>query len=509
MSLRVLYAGCRAVTVQLGDEGLYELPAPAALRLDGKDAGTARTVIVTLWHLSPGCEHTLEADLPGGTERIAFRTAEERVTFDVRRFGARGDGEHEDTAAIQAAILACPDHGRVLVPRGVYPVLPLFLRSHITLELAEGAVLRLIPDRDRFPILPGTTLTADGREDVCLGTWEGDPLDSFASLITGVEVEDVTLCGQGVLDGGGAEGDWWKDAKRKRGAWRGNLLFLCRCADIRVQGLTFRNSPAWNLHPYFSRGLRFLGMKIEAPADSPNTDGFDPESCEDVLLAGTHFSVGDDCVAVKSGKLYMGRRYHTPNSRMEIAHCLMEDGHGGVTVGSEMAGGIRGLWVHDCVMRRTDRGLRIKTRRGRGRDGVIDDVVFERIRMERVRAPFVANSLYYCDPDGHSPYVQSTEPQPVDERTPRIGTLTFRHIDADGAACAGWFLGLPEQPIEAVVLEDVTVRCDPDAVPFQPAMADCVPAVSRTGFVLRNVAEVRMEGVTVEGCEGEAVTRAE
>lgn len=499
--MRILYAGSRSACLELGG-GLYAPDSPRRLTLNGVDAGEAATCVFSLWDLTPDTEYRLETDRG---ESAVFRTARETATMDVRRFGAAGDGAHDDTAAIQAAILCCPDGGRVLIPKGTWLTGPLFLKSHIRVELAEGAVLRLTDDRSRFPILPGLTQRSDESGEIPLGTWEGNPLDTFASLITGVEAEDTAICGRGVLDGGANRDNWWKDHRVKRGAWRPRMLFLCRCRNITVQGLTVRNSPAWNLHPFFSEDLRFLNLTVEAPADSPNTDGFDPESCRGILLAGTRFSLGDDCIAVKSGKIWLGSTYKTPCEDIEISHCLMENGHGGVTVGSEMAGGVRNMRVRDCLMRRTDRGLRIKTRRGRGEQGVIDGITFERVRMEDVRVPLTVNALYFCDPDGHSPWVQSREKMPVDASTPRIGTITFRDVTAEGAACAGYILGLPERPVECVRMEHVRIDCAPDAPPIRPAMADGVPELTRTGLMAENTAALELEDVEITGAGGDAV----
>ena len=324
----------------------------------------------------------------------------------------------------------------------------------------------------------------------------------YAAFISGMDVEDVVLYGEGVLDGQGDKSDWWQNCKVRRGAWRPRMLFLNHCKNVTVQGVTFQNSPSWNLQPYFSKDLRFLNIRVSAPANSPNTDGFDPESCDGILLAGAHFSLGDDCIALKSGKLYMGQRYKTPCQHIEISHCLMENGHGGMTCGSEMAGGIAHVRLHDCLMRNTDRGLRVKTRRGRGQQGVIDDIVFENVRMEHVGTPYVVNCMYFCDPDGKSEYVQSREKQPVDERTPRIGTVAFRHVTATDVTCAGYFLGLPERPIEAVVMEDVHISCDKNAKPMQPAMAQGVPYLTRKGLTAINVAKIVLKDVTITGQDG-------
>ncbi len=508
MRLTTLFTGVRSAAIELDDGGLYQTLRPYALLLNGQIWGKTDTVVTSLFGLWPDTEYTLTV-LDGEEEvaRTIFRTAKESFSLNVRDFGAVGDGMHDDTPAIQAAITCCPPDGRVLVPKGRYQVLPLFLKSHMTLEIQAGAELCLATDRNRFPILPGMTLSTDETRDYNLGSWEGNPLDAFASMLCGVDVEDVCVCGQGTLNGCADQADWWPNAKKKLGAYRPRMLFLNRCRNVTLQGLTVKNSPAWNLHPYFSEHLKFLNLTVQAPANSPNTDGFDPESSRDIYLGGMHFSLGDDCIAIKSGKLYMGATYQTPCEDIEISHCLMENGHGGVTVGSEMAGGVRSVRVHHCLMRNTDRGLRIKTRRGRGEHGVIDGIVFDHVKMERVGTPFVVNAMYYCDPDGRSDYVQSRDKQPVDERTPRIGTLAFRQVEATGVSCAGYFLGLPEKPIEHVEMEDVSIACDPDAKPMTPAMACSVEPCIQTGVVALNVDELVMRSVQITGCKGETVVR--
>lgn len=500
MSLKSLFVSGRSITAEIEGTTLYHLDQPQPLMLNGEAAGTAETTVFTLYGLLPDTEYTLATP----EDTLTFRTLPETVTMDVRLFGAVGDGVHNDTPAIQAAIACCPPDGRVLIPAGAYRVTPLFLKSHIRIELAKGAVLQLDTDRNNFPVLPGSIEGTDGKE-YNQGTWEGDPMDCYGALITGMGVEDVVLYGQGMIDGCAPDSDWWVDPKTRRGAWRGRMVFLNRCKNITLQGITVQNSPSWNLHPYFSEELRFLSLTINAPKDSPNTDGFDPESCKNVLMAGCHFSLGDDCIAVKSGKIYMGSKYHVPCENVQIRHCLMENGHGGMTIGSEMAGGIKNVLVQHCLMRNTDRGLRVKTRRGRGEHGVIDNIVFENVKMERVGTPLVVNALYFCDPDGHSEYVQSRKKQPIDQRTPRIGSVTFRHVRAEDATCAGYLLGLPERPIEGLTLEDVQITLAPDAEPMVPAMADGVEKTSRRGLVAINTAEVILKDVTITGMDGEMV----
>ncbi len=501
--MNVLFAGNRSVTLQANETDLYSLPEAKALRVNGEDRGFVETVVFSIYDLLPDTDYTVDLE---GCEPVSFHTAHESVTFNVHAFGAKGDGEHDDTPSIQAAILCCPPDGRVLVPAGKYRIGPIFLKSHIRLELAAGAALKLKTDRWQFPILPGMIQTTDEMDDVNLGSWEGNPLDAFASMITGVGVEDVWVYGPGTIDGQGQLGDWWKSPKIKTGAFRPRMLFLNACKDFVMQGITVQNSPAWNLHPYFSDNLRFLNLTIHSPADSPNTDGFDPESCNDVQILGVNFHVGDDCIAIKSGKIYMGKRYKTPCEKLEIAHCLMRDGHGGMTVGSEMAGGVHHVRVHHCEMSNTDRGLRIKTRRGRGVQGRIDDIRMDHVMMDHVRVPLAVNSMYFCDPDGHSPFVQSREKYPVTEDTPSLGLIVMEDVTAKHATNAGYVLGLPEQPMEHLVMKNVSMEIDPDSKPIACIMAEGIPAVSGEGLVLENVAQADLD-LIMTGQKGEAVIR--
>lgn len=506
--LKLLSATSRSATLLMEDGGKYDTVKPYELVMDGQPKGTVTRCVFSVYGLEPQSEHSLSLmDSGRALASLHFTTKPETVTLNVRDFGAKGDGCQDDTPFLQAAILCCPENGRVLIDQGEYLFTHLFLKSHISIELKKGATLRGRALRERTPILPGVTQSYDEKSEYHLASWEGNPLNAYASLITGVDVRDVVIYGEGTLDGGASKQNWWHEPKTMVGAWRPCMVFLNRCNSITMQGLTLRNSPSWNLHPYFSKDLRFLQLRVISPSDSPNTDGFDPESCENVELLGTWFSVGDDCVAIKSGKLYMGKRYHTPCRHIRIAHCRMGDGHGGVTLGSEMAGGISDVLVENCVFEDTDRGLRIKTRRGRGENGVIDQVLFRRIEMRGVKTPFVANSFYYCDPDGKTDYVQSRSKLPRDERTPWIRTLRFFDIVCtDCHAAAGYFLGLPERPIEHVALENVSVSFAKDPKPFTPAMCVGTEPCRAMGFYAENVEKLTLTRVSLQGQAGERVT---
>ena len=503
--MKVLCVTSRSCSVLLDPEGLYESREKRTLFLNGEEQGEEYRSVTSLFDLEPDTEYTLESrGEDGQAEALAFRTKGELCTLDVREFGAKGDGTTDDTAMLQAAILSCPEGGRVLVPAGNYVSGPLFLKSRMTLEIAAGATILLETDRTRFPILPESVPAENPDGELLMGLWEGNSEQGFASALTAMDVTDTAVIGEGVIDGRGGDSDWWINPKVTRIARRGHLLYTQRSKNLLVQGLTFVNSPSWNLHPAFSEDLDFIDLKIRAPWDSPNTDGFDPECCRRVRLLGTEISVGDDCIALKSGKIRLGKKYRRPCEEVEIAWCAMLDGHGGVTLGSEMAGGIRKVRVHHCYMKGNDRGLRIKTRRGRGKDGVIDDILFEKVWMDGVKMPLIVNSMYFCDPDGHSEWVQSREKKPVDETTPRIGAIRFEQVRAEGCkACAAYVLGLPEQPVEHIALKDCVFRFDPEAEALVPVMAEQVEPCRKRGLILKNVRKVTLDNVRYEGVDGE------
>lgn len=508
MEIRLVMKTARSVSLELDDGGIYKTKEVYRILVNGDEVKTTDTVITSLYGLKPDTDYEIGVEDACGIRQgeIAFRTDYEFVTLDVRKFGAKGDGVSDDTTFIQAAIMACPPESRVLIPAGTYKITSLFLKSGINVELAKGAELLADTDRSHYAILPGLIESYDETGDYNLGTWEGNPLPMFAGIISGIDVSDVTLYGEGSINGAANHENWWKNEKVMVGAFRPRMLSLNRCRNIRVQGLYFHDSPAWVIHPYFSDDLLFCNLIVENPAKSPNTDGLDPESCRDVTICGVRFSLGDDCIAVKSGKIYMGRRYKTPSSNIHVYQCLMEHGHGAVTVGSEMAGGVNNLIVEKCRFYHTDRGLRIKTRRGRGKDAVLDNIIFRDLEMEQVMTPFTANAFYFCDPDGRTEFVQSREPYPVDDGTPSMKRFCFENITAkDCHVAASYFDGLPEQKIEQITMRNVSVSFAGQAKCDVPIMSNGVEACCKKGLYARNVKKLVLDNVSIEGCEGEEI----
>lgn len=502
MNFKIVRVFNRSVTIELESEKIFKQDESFEVYINGEKSLESDRNVVTVSGLLPDTEYEIKVVMKGEEAVQSFTTRYESVLLDVTGFGAKGDGKTCDSAAIQAAICACPKDGTVYLPAGTYYSTPLFLKSNMTLFLDEGAVLLGDTDRDHYPMLPGMTLSTDEKSEYNLSSWEGNPLTSYASLVTAIDCENLDIIGPGTLDGNAVNSDWWVNAKVKRGAWRPNTLYLCRCRNVNVQNVTIQNSPCWTVHPYYSDDLSFLNLYIYNPSDSPNTDGLDPESCSNVLVLGTVISVGDDCMAIKSGKYYMALEHHKVTDNILIRNCKFERGHGSVTVGSEAAGGVKNVRVSQCIFDGTDRGLRIKTRRGRGERSVLDDILFENIDMTGVHMPFTVNMFYFCDPDGHSDYVQNQAPAPVDEMTPIIGSITGRNMRCTGvSACVLCAVGLPERPIGKLTFENVSVDFMPesDRVPERPVMMDNFEEMSGRSIYAKNVDNLIVNNMTITG----------
>ena len=506
MKAKVIFKTSRSITLEIEEYGIFYAEKEYEIWLNGSFFQRSDRVIQTVYGLLPDTEYQIELKAEGRLLAVLTASTEyEFVTLNVRKFGAVGDGVHDDTMAIQAAISCCPKGGRVYVPEGRYLVTSLFLKSDLVLEIGKDAVLAGHADREKFGVLPGIIQSWDENSEYNLGSWEGNPLDTFTSMITGVNVSNVIITGEGILDGCATFEDWWEDDRAKIIAFRPRMVFLNRCSNIVLHGLTIQNSPSWNLHPYFSDNLRFLELTILNPWDSPNTDGMDPESVNGLEVAGVYFSLGDDCIAIKSGKYYMGHKYKVPSQNIFVRQCCMNNGHGAVTIGSEMAAGARHIRVENCLFNRTDRGLRIKTRRGRGKDAVVEDIRFENIKMDHVLTPFVLNSYYNCcDPDRHSDYVKCKSPLPVDNRTPSVKQMVFKNIEAKNCHVAGAFIyGLPEMKVDYVEFDNVFITYDENPEPDEPAMMDDIELVAKMGLFINNVQKLKLKNVAVQGAEGQ------
>ncbi|EUB99628.1 Polygalacturonase [Rhizobium sp. CF080] len=488
VAIELLIAGPRSATFSVDAERhLHACDEALAWQVWGPDGamvaeGAIRNVVFTVTSLEPGATYHLH----GGSARLEFTTRQETALLDIRDFGASPEASN-NAPAIQRTIAALPPGGTLRIPAGRWLSGPIFLKSHMALLVEDGGELAAIASRENFPILPARH--ADGR---ILGTWEGVAEACYASLINAIDCRGVHLAGAGIIDGGGDRGDWWSWPKETRqGARRARTVFLSACEDVTLSGLTIRNSPSWTVHPVLCKGLIAADLTIENDPDSPNTDGFNPESSSDIRLVGLHISVGDDCIALKAGKRSPLGGPDRPTEHVRIENCLMERGHGAVVIGSEMSAGISDIAIRNCHFKGTDRGLRIKTRRGRG--GLVADIRLSDSLMEDVATPVAVNSFYFCDADGQSNYVQSRSPLPVSVETPSIRSITVENVTVSGArTAAAVFYGLPESVIRDIAFENYTVSFASDAEAEVPEMASLLPPLRHAGIVAENTVFSRL-----------------
>ena len=260
MKFNILEIFNRSVTIELETDSIYQQDEKYTIEIDGKVVYAGKQNVVSIPDLLPDKDYSISVKMGDTVETRNFTTGHESYLLDVTAFGAKGDGVTMDTAAIQAAICACPKDGTVYLPKGEYLVTPLFLKSDMTLWLDKGAVILGDTDRNHYPVLPGMTRATDEKSEYNLGTWEGNPLNCYASLITAIDAQNLDIIGPGTIDGNAGNSDWWVNAKVKRGAWRPFAMYLVRCQKVRVQNVRVQNSPCWTVHPYYSDDLAFLNL---------------------------------------------------------------------------------------------------------------------------------------------------------------------------------------------------------------------------------------------------------
>jgi polygalacturonase len=442
------------------------------------------------------------------------------MTADIAEFGGAGDGHTDNSNAFAAAIasLKRAGGGTLRVRRGVYLCGPIELFSNMTLEIEHGAILQFLPDVQRYPPV--------------LTRWEGIVCFGMHPLVFARDAHDISLKGEGIIDGNG--NPWWASLRRKKSArqscpvepieltlaeynkdlvdqpsggggreiqfLRPPLVQFFRCSNISIEGLTFRNSPFWTIHPVFSDHVIICNVLVQNPPDAPNTDGIDIDSCTDVRVENTTVDVGDDCIAIKAGAGERGLREGKASKRITIHGCHFKQGHGGVVIGSETAGGISDVSVSDCTFESTDRGVRLKSRRGRG--GAVSNLRFCNLKMERVLCPVAINMYYRC---GAKPEEKadlfSLAHRPVNTLTPLFHDIEISGLEAQGCrASAGFIVGLPEAPIEGLKMKHCHIGlAGHDMVPVSESeMFEGIPETGARGIRIRH-ASCEFKDVTVTG----------
>lgn len=379
------------------------------------------------------------------------------TTCNPRTFGAKGDGVTKDTKAIQAAIDACERKGGgvVRLTKGTYLSAPIVLKSHITLQLDKGATLLGSSEHADYPA------KVEFREP------------GLQSLVSATNATDVAITGSGTIDGAGDT--WWKMARSIKNAGvmgsdhpRPRLVVFDHCTGVRIEGVTIQNSPMWQLVLYYSHDVIVRNIKVLAPPKSPNTDAIDPFSSSHVVIDHVFADVGDDDIAIKSGVINSPGP-DDPSRDITITDCTFLHGHG-LSIGSEIAGGANNIRADRIHFTGTDNGIRVKANRDRGND--VGHLVFRDIEMKDVKNAIVISEYY---PRVLPP--ENASAQPITRLTPKFHDIQLENVTASGGSVAGAIVGLPESPIEGVVLNNVKISA-------QKGMSIGYAAVSGTGVTV-------------------------
>ncbi|MDR7370292.1 glycoside hydrolase family 28 protein [Flavobacterium aquidurense] len=385
--------------------------------------------------------------------------------YDLKEMGADHLGSKPCTAIIHKAIeLASKEGGGTLYfPSGNYLTAAITLKSNITIYLEAGANLKFSSNfKDYLPFKKVR--------------YEGVFMKTFAPLLNAQNAENITIKGEGTIDGNGFA--WWEEAKRinkelksngkivqptelqelwakqnaglqvepyyqntlKTQFFRPPFIQFLECNKISIEGIRILNSPFWTINPVGCNDVRIHGVTILNPdkePHGPNTDGINPSSCSNVRISDCFISVGDDCITIKSGRDFNGREYGKACENITITNCVMLAGHGGVVIGSEMSGGVKNVVITNCVFDGTDAGIRMKASRGRG--GVVENIMISNLVMSNINRNAFTFDLFYD---------KSSQPEPVSERTPIFRNITINNVTGRNINKAGVIYGIDEMPID-------------------------------------------------------------
>jgi exo-poly-alpha-galacturonosidase len=391
------------------DSILYEL------LLNGKTYAVSHKTNCTISNLLPGTSYFVDLKMKAGASNefkkitvLKFRTPSKGKVFNILDYGAKDDSLFNNTNAIQKAINACNDGGTVYIPKGNFICGALFLKSNMTLFIEQCAILQgsALPE-DYLPMI--------------LNRFEGWELKTYASLLNagtldrnrGYSVHELHITGGGTIKGGGKQlGDAMIKANGLRS--RGRLICLMNCQDVSIDHLTITEPPCWTIHYIYSNNITCHDLNI-VTVNIRNGDGIDPDSSTDSYIFNCTFNTGDDCIAIKSGKNPEGYFIGKPTKNVRITDCDFRKGHG-ISIGSEMSGGVSDVLVQDCKAGALLHGMQIKGTKERG--GYVKNVTVTDCQLLQIT---VFSALNYNNDGAAAPEL------------PRFENFVFKNIDLSGA----------------------------------------------------------------------------
>jgi len=454
-----------------------------------KDLALGAAAVAVYPYLAWAGENPWETVMPGILARIKPPRFPDRM-FALEGFGAKGDGQTDCTAAFRAAIDRCSKAGggKVVVTPGTYLTGAIHLKNNVNLEVSEGATIKFSQNpKDYLPVV--------------FSRWEGVELFNYSPFIYAFEQRNIAITGKGTLDGQSNNEHWWPWNGRTAYGWKEgasnqrddrNALFAMaekgvavrervfgeghylrpqfiqpyRCENVLIESVSIQNSPMWEIHPVLCRNVIVHDVKINS--HGPNNDGCDPESCSDVLIKNCSFDTGDDCIAIKSGRNADGRRVKTPTENIIVQGCRMKDGHGGITVGSEISGGVRNLFAENCKLdsQNLDHALRVKNNAMRG--GLLEKLHFRNLEVGQVAHAVITIDFNY-------------EEGAKGAFTPVVRDYTVENLRSAKSKHALDVQGLPAAPI------------------FDLRLTNCTFDNVAEGNIVKNVKDALLDNVKING----------
>jgi polygalacturonase len=449
------------------------------------------------------CASLLCAAIVAPAQVSGNSSANSHPFFNILDYGAKRDGSASSTAAFRSAIQACgkAGGGTVFVPAGNYVSGAIELVSNLTLFIDSGAVIRFVANREEYPMVQSR--------------YEGTEMRAPAAMIGGHNLENVAITGRGTITADNAE--WrklmgepaWRTAltdmlgllERKQPvpdamrltaekALRPDFIRPVESKNVLIEGIHIVGSPMWVLHILYCENVVIRNVVVESYPGA-NTDGVDIDSCRHVRISDSYFDTGDDAICIKSGKDADGLRVNRVTEDVAITNCTIHRGHGAVVLGSETSGGIRNLVATNIVAQGTDRGIRIKSTRGRG--GLLENIRFADWVIEDTPNPAIEVTNYYT----------RTPDEPVSARTPVFRNIAITGITINRCKTAVSIEGLPEMPVEGLRLSDIVGNAKEGLRAFNTNGLELrnvrINAENGIPFLIRDAANLDLDGIQTRG----------